>query len=150
MGWIPDDWNIVAGWLLGFVVANCALGVWFRRRGRADRATIRRYMAEGIGPVAAAEQVEREYYTARVAVCALVGDGVVEVSEEGVLTAVPGLRNRPVPRCARSPAASGTAVPMERSCTSCGGNRTSRPTGPHSPRRRRVCAGSRSAAGSSP
>ncbi|MEV2261729.1 hypothetical protein OG473_38090 [Streptomyces anulatus] len=90
MGWIPDDWNIVAGWLLGFVVANCALGVWFRRRGRADRATIRRYMAEGIGPVAAAEQVEREYYTARVAVCALVGDGVVEVSEEGVLTAVPG------------------------------------------------------------
>ncbi|MFH9746134.1 hypothetical protein ACH4MN_17080 [Streptomyces anulatus] len=90
MGWIPDDWNIVAGWLLGFVVANCALGVRFRRRGRADRATIRRYLAEGIGPVAAAEQADDQRYTARVAVCVLVADGVVEVSEEGVLTAVPG------------------------------------------------------------
>ncbi|WP_228924577.1 hypothetical protein [Streptomyces sp. DH7] len=90
MGWIPDDWNIVAGWLLGFVVANCALGARFRRRGRADRATIRRYLAEGIGPVAAAEQADDQRYTARVAVCVLVADGVVEVSEEGVLTAVPG------------------------------------------------------------
>ncbi|MGW7090498.1 hypothetical protein [Streptomyces sp. NPDC054874] len=90
MGWLPDDWSIVAGWLLSFVVANCALGVLFRRRGRADRETIRRYLTQGIGPVAAAEQVDDQQYTARIAVCVLVADGAVEVSEKGILTAVPG------------------------------------------------------------
>ncbi|MGW1280897.1 hypothetical protein ACWD4V_28605 [Streptomyces tsukubensis] len=89
MGWVIDETFFAVCWLLGFVAVNIALGVWSRARGRADRATIRRIRREGIGPVEAARQVSDERQTARTAVYLLYLRGTVEVSEEGVLTAVP-------------------------------------------------------------
>ncbi|QDY79885.1 hypothetical protein [Streptomyces qinzhouensis] len=89
MGWVTDEGLITVWWLLALVAVNIGLGLRTWSRGRADRATIRRVEREGIGPVEAARHVDNERDAARTAVYLLYMEGAVDVSDEGVLTAVP-------------------------------------------------------------
>ena len=89
MFWSVESELIIAGWLGAFFAVDVALRVIRWRGGRRDRAFIRRATAEGVSPVRAAYQ--RSHWlpdATEVALCGLLADGVVEVSDDGLVTAV--------------------------------------------------------------
>ncbi|GGZ20839.1 hypothetical protein GCM10010387_12270 [Streptomyces inusitatus] len=90
MGWMTGEARFALWWLLGFAAVNAALGCWCLIRGWTDRATIRRVKREGIGPVEASWQAGGERTAARTAVGLLALRGAVDISDAGVITAVPG------------------------------------------------------------
>ncbi|GAA2233612.1 hypothetical protein GCM10010232_20400 [Streptomyces amakusaensis] len=90
MGWITGEARFALWWLLGFAAVNAALGCWCLIRGWTDRATVRRVKREGIGPVEASWQAGGERTAARTAVGLLALGGAVDISDAGVVTAVPG------------------------------------------------------------
>ncbi|MEV7285244.1 hypothetical protein AB0O01_11885 [Streptomyces sp. NPDC093252] len=88
MFWSLESELILTAWLLSFLLTDLTLRVLRSRSARHDREVIRRVMTEGVSPVQAAYQRARWMPdAAQVALAGLLADGVVEVSDDGTVTA---------------------------------------------------------------